>query len=82
MDDFDDEATPSWLLPDKVYDLLKWLGLVVCPAAATLTLCIGNALGATAESATAATIITGVGTFIGAIIGVSALKGGGSNDNQ
>lgn len=70
---------PTWLIPSKVYDVLKWIGLIVCPALATLTLTVGNTVGipCTAEIATC---ITAAGTFIGAIIGASAIKGSGAND--
>ena len=70
---------PAWLIPGKVYDVLKWIGLIVCPALATLTLTVGNAVGipCTAEIATC---ITAAGTFVGAIIGASAIKGGASDD--
>jgi hypothetical protein len=70
---------PAWLIPSKVYDVLKWIGLIVCPALATLTLTVGNAVSipCTAEIATC---ITAAGTFVGAIIGASALKGGVSDD--
>ena len=27
---------PDWLLPDRVYDVLKWVALIVLPAMATL----------------------------------------------
>ena len=52
---------PAWLIPSKVYDVLKWIGLIVCPALATLTLTVGNAVGipCTAEIATC---ITAAGT--------------------
>lgn len=70
-----EEQESKYVMPDKAYNALKWVGLVVCPAAATLTLTVGNAVG-WADTATAATIITGAGTFIGACIGISAAKGG------
>lgn len=72
---------PAWLIPSKVYDVLKWIGLIVCPALATLTLTVGNAVGipCTAEIATC---ITAAGTFVGAIIGASAIKGGGTDDGE
>lgn len=72
---------PAWLIPSKVYDVLKWIGLIVCPALATLTLTVGNAVGipCTAEIATC---ITAAGTFVGAIIGASAIKGGGVDDGE
>ena len=74
----DDQMPPEWLIPDKVYDVMKWVGLIVCPAAATLVLAVGDAWGLPDVQAVAATI-TAVGTFVGAVIGASALaaKGGG-----
>lgn len=76
MEQEEDKKPPQWLMPNKEYDVLKWVGLVVCPALATLTLTVGNAVG-WSDTATVATIITGAGTFIGACIGISAAKGGG-----
>lgn len=70
-----ENQTPEWLLPDKVYDVLKWVGLIVCPALATLVLAVGGSVG-WADAQTAAVIVTAIGTFIGAVIGVSAVKGG------
>lgn len=57
-------------LPDKVYNILKWVCLLILPALATfvITICeiwslpYGPQIGAT---------ITAVATLIGAIIGVS-----------
>lgn len=28
----DDPAVPAWLIPDKLYDILKWLTALVFPA--------------------------------------------------
>lgn len=77
----DENKPPEWLIPSKVYDVLKWIGLIVCPALATLTLTVGNAVGipCTAEIATC---ITAAGTFVGAIIGASVIKGGGADDGE
>ncbi len=75
-----ESQTPDRLLPDKAYDVLKWIGLIVCPALATLVLAVGGSVG-WADAQTAAVIVTAVGTFIGAIIGVSAVKGGEADEN-
>ena len=74
----EDQMPPEWLIPDKVYGVLKWVGLIVCPAAATLVLAVGDAWGLPDVQAVAATITAG-GTCVGAVIGASALaaKGGG-----
>ena len=74
-----ENQTPDWLLPDKAYDVLKWAGLIVCPALATLILAIGGAID-WADAQAAAVIVTAVGTFIGATIGVSAVRGGEADE--
>ena len=63
----------EYLLPGKVYDVLKWVGLIVLPALATLVGVIGNAWGLPYCDAIVTTIAA-VGTFIGAIIGASHVK--------
>lgn len=73
MDDKD--KVPQWLMPDWLYNSLKWLGLIVCPALATFILAVGGAFGWDGTQA-AAVVVTALGTFIGACIGISA-KGGG-----
>lgn len=75
----EENKPPEWLISNKAYDMLKWVGLIVCPAAATFMLTVGNSIGIP-YTAEIATCITAAGTFIGAIIGASALKGGTSND--
>lgn len=68
----------GFTLPNNVYNALKWVGLIVCPALATLVLTIGNAIG-WADASTAAAIVTAIGVFIGALIGVSAINYGGED---
>lgn len=70
-----EEKVPSWLIPDKVYDVLKWIGLVVFPA---LALCFGAVAPAWGmDEATAQNVVltlNAVGTCIGVVIGASAAK--------
>lgn len=78
----DNNKAPDWLLPDRAYDVLKWVGLIVCPALSTLTLALGQTWGIPYATEVATTIVA-VGTLIGALIGVSAVKaGGGDGDDQ
>ncbi len=70
----------KYILPDKAYAALKWTGLIVCPALATFVLTVGGAVG-WQDAQTAAVIVTAVGTFIGAIIGVSAVAGGEADED-
>ena len=60
-------------LPDKIYDILKWIVLVFLPALTTLVGVIGSVYGwANLESIL--TIMTAVTTFLGAILGVSTAQ--------
>lgn len=60
-------------LPDKVYDVLKWLGLVIIPAAATFycALCpvwgwpLGDEVAKTASA---------ICTLLGSVIGISTAE--------
>ena len=64
----------EYLLPDKAYNILKWAGLVLVPALATLVGAVGTAWG-WPHLAAIVTTITAIGTFIGALVGVSAATG-------
>lgn len=68
-----DTAVPDWLLPDRVYDALKWLGLIVFPALAVLVSTIGPAWGIPATTAIVTTL-NAIGVLCGSLIGVSALN--------
>lgn len=57
------------MLPSKVYDVLKWIILIFCPALITLISGLGVVLGFDASVITA--IIGLVATFVGSLIGVS-----------
>lgn len=64
----------SYILDDKLYQVLKWVGLVVIPATATLVGAVGTAWGWPHITAIVTTV-TAIGTFIGALVGVSAATG-------
>lgn len=80
------ENVPEWLIPNRVYDVLKWIGLVVFPALAVCFGTVAPACGLDAGiSNTVVLALNAVGTCIGAVIGVSAIKAnakGGENDEQ
>ncbi len=40
-----EEDTTEYLIPDKVYDVLKWVGLIALPASAVCVQTIGTAAG-------------------------------------
>lgn len=71
----------GYIIPNKVYDILKWVGLIILPALATLVQTIGTAVSFEYTDV-AATVITAVGTFIGMVIGASAVKAVRTGGNQ
>lgn len=60
----------QYLLPDKAYNILKWVGLVALPAVATFVGTVGTACE-WEFTGIAVTVITAAGTLVGALIGVS-----------
>lgn len=60
-------------LSDSVYTILKWITLVVIPAAVTFYGVLANALGLPYADIVAQ-IAAGVCAFIGAIIGISTAE--------
>lgn len=69
----------DYLMPDKIYGVLKWIGLIFCPAVAALVGAVGPAWGLPHVDAIVLTI-NAIGTFIGACIGVSQLSVMGQSD--
>ena len=68
-------------IPNKLYDILKWVVIIVLPAVATLYAAL-SAVWAWPYSDQVVTTITAVDTFLGAVLCISAAtynKGG--NDN-
>lgn len=63
----------QYILPDGIYDILKWIGLVLCPALAVLVATVGPAWGMPYVEPVVTTI-NAIGLFIGALIGVSQLS--------
>lgn len=64
---------PDWLIPSRVYDILKWLGLIVLPALALFVGTVGPAWGLPYVDAIVTTL-NALGVLAGAVIGASALK--------
>lgn len=70
----DGDVVPDWLIPSRVYDVLKWVAVLVIPAVAFLIGTLGAAWGWPYASAIVTTI-NAVGVTIGVCIGVSTLDG-------
>lgn len=61
------------IIPSKVYDCLKWICMIVLPAIATLWFTLGKVWGFPYLGEIEATIVA-IDTFLGAILGVSAIQ--------
>ena len=78
------EQENKYLIPDKVYSVLKWVGLIACPALAVFVQTVGPAWGLESVGAIVLTL-NAAGALIGVLIGASALKGGqpkGEHDEE
>lgn len=60
----------KYFLPNGAYDILKWVGLVLLPALATLIGAVGPAWGMPSVDAVVLTV-NAIATFIGVVIGAS-----------
>lgn len=61
----------EYIIPSKIYQVLKWLGLIACPAIATFIGAVFPAWGIQNADAVVLTL-NATGVLIGALIGVSA----------
>lgn len=57
-------------MSDKVYDILKWIALILIPAIGTLYFALAGIWGLPYAEAIVGTL-TAVDTFLGAILGIS-----------
>lgn len=71
----------DYLLPDDVYKVLKWVGLILMPALAALVGAVGPAWGLPRVDAIVLTI-NALGTFIGVVIGASQMSAMGKADRD
>lgn len=62
----------NYIIPEKVYGILKWAGLIACPAIAVFVGAVGQAWGMDAGLQNAlVTTINAVGVLVGALLGIS-----------
>jgi len=61
-----------WRIPDKIYDILKWIVVIFLPALNILVASLGDALGF--DSVVTCKVITAIHVFLGALIGVSSIS--------
>ena len=72
-------------LNDKLYDVLKWVALLLLPASATLIGALGTIWGWGDLAKNIALTITAFDVFLGAILGISTVtynKANNATDNN
>lgn len=67
-------------IPDRVYDVLKWIVVIFLPALNGLILALGVVLGY--DSGTVCGVITAIQVFLGALIGVSTITYNKEQNNE
>lgn len=58
-------------IPDKIYNVLKWVLIIVVPAFITLFTLLAQTWGWDIPVQAIVTTITGIATFLGVIVGIS-----------
>lgn len=71
----------EYIIPDNLYQVLKWLGLIACPAIATFIGAVFPAWGIPNVDAIVLTL-NATGVLIGALIGVSAATSRQADDEK
>lgn len=79
--DKDTKTELDYLLPDKAYEILKWVALIALPAVAWLVGAVGQQWGLP-HCGEIVTTINAVGVFVGALIGVSQLTATKPDDDS
>ena len=68
-----DSNITNGLIPDRLYDILKWLAIIVMPALSTFIVGLGGIWSLPYAGQVAATV-TAVGVLLGAFLGLSSVK--------
>ena len=71
----------EYIIPDRLYQVLKWVGLIACPAVATFIGAVFPAWGIPNVDAIVLTL-NSAGVLIGALIGVSAATSKQADDKE
>lgn len=58
-------------IPSKLYDILKWILIIVVPAFVTLFTLLAETWQWNIPTQAIVTTITGIATFLGVIVGIS-----------
>ena len=66
----------TYLVPETIYKILKWLGLIALPAIAVFVSTVGQAWGLDAAVRNAiVTTLNALGVLVGALLGISQATG-------
>ena len=68
-----DSNIPNGLIPDRLYDILKWVAIIVMPAVSTFIVGLGG-IWSLPYAGQAAATVTAVGVLLGAFLGLSSVK--------
>lgn len=68
-----DSDIPNGLIPDRLYDILKWVAIIVMPAMSTFIVGLGGIWSLPYAGQVAATV-TAVGVLLGAFLGLSSAQ--------
>jgi len=69
------------MIPDKVYDILKWIALIVLPALGTLYFSLSKIWGFPLGVEIVGTI-SAIDTFLGALLGISTAQYNKVNNDE
>lgn len=66
----------TYIIPDYIYKILKWLGLIALPAIAVFVSTVGQAWGLDPGLSNAiVTTLNAAGVLVGALLGISQATG-------
>ena len=66
----------TYLVPETIYKILKWLGLIALPAIAVFVSTVGQAWGMDPGLSNAiVTTLNALGVLVGALLGISQATG-------
>ena len=62
------------ILPDRIFDILKWIAIVALPALSTFIVVLGKIWGWGDIAPMVAQTITAVACLLGALLGISTIQ--------
>lgn len=71
----------TYLIPEQIYQVLKWAGLIALPALAVFVSTVGQAWGMDPGLSNAVvTTLNALGVLVGALLGISQASGKPSDE--